>query len=175
MKCVVTGGCGFLGSRFVKRLLEDGNEVIVYDNLSSGQSKNLEPFKDNKNYSFIKGGITDKNSLSKVLTKGVNIVFHMSAIVGVKEYCKDPLKVVDVNVIGTRNVLEFAAKNNIKWFIEKFSISFDITTTLPFLALSIEYNAKNETTITKVLMLPTITKNFSGLISFCPVVATIAA
>ena len=114
MKCVVTGGSGFLGSRFVKRLIEDGNEVVVYDNLSSGQSKNLDSFKENKNFSFIKADVTDKNSVSSVLTKDVDIVFHLSAIVGVKGYIKDPLKVVDVNVIGTRNVLEFAVKNNIK-------------------------------------------------------------
>ena len=114
MKYLITGGSGFLGSRFVKRLLEEGNEVTVYDNLSTGQAKNLESFRDNKNFDFIKGDITDKDSLKKAMTTGIDVVFHMSAIVGVKEYCKNPLKVVDVNVIGTRNVLEFALKNEIK-------------------------------------------------------------
>ncbi|HLC60543.1 MAG TPA: SDR family NAD(P)-dependent oxidoreductase [Candidatus Nanoarchaeia archaeon] len=114
MKCVVTGGCGFLGSRFVRRLLDEGNKVIVFDNLSSGQAKNLDEVKENNNYSFVKGDITNKISLANVLTKDADMVFHLSAIVGVKEYCKDPLKVVDVNVIGTRNVLELSLKNNIK-------------------------------------------------------------
>ena len=114
MRYLITGGSGFLGSRFVKRLLEEGNEVTVYDNLSTGQSKNLEPFKGNKSYSFVKGDIRDKESLRKAMTKDIDAVFHMSAIVGVKEYCKDPLKVVDVNVVGTRNVLEFALENEMK-------------------------------------------------------------
>lgn len=114
MKYLITGGSGFLGSRFVKILLEEGNEVTVYDNLSTGQSKNLEPFKDNRNFKFVKGDITNKDSLKKIMTKDNDVIFHMSAIVGVKEYCKDTLKVVDVNVMGTRNVLELALKNEIK-------------------------------------------------------------
>ncbi len=114
MRYLITGGSGFLGGRFVKRLLEEGNEVTVYDNLSTGQSNNLGPFKDNKDYSFAKGDIRDKESLRKAMTKDIDAVLHMSAIVGVKEYCKDPLNVVDVNVVGTRNVLEFALENEMK-------------------------------------------------------------
>lgn len=114
MRYLITGGSGFLGSRFVKILLEEGNEVTVYDNLSTGKSKNLEPLKDNKNFKFVKGDITDKDSLKKIMTKDTDVILHMSAIVGVREYCKDPLNVVDVNVMGTRNVLELALKNEIK-------------------------------------------------------------
>src|SRR3989344_5430494 len=113
MKYLITGGSGFLGSQFVRRLLEEGNEVAVYDNLSTGHSKNLEPYRKNKNYSFVKGDITDKGSLKNAMAN-IDMVYHLSAIVGVKEYCRDPLKVVDVNVIGTRNVLELSLKNNIK-------------------------------------------------------------
>lgn len=113
MRYLITGGSGFLGSRFVARLLEEGNKVVVYDNLSTGYSKNLEPFRKNRNYNFVKGDITDKGSLKKAMA-GIDMVYHLSAIVGVKEYCRDPLKVVDVNVIGTRNVLELALKNEIK-------------------------------------------------------------
>lgn len=114
MKYLITGGSGFLGSRFVRKLLEEGNEVTVYDNLSTGNSRNLNPFKDKKNFKFIKGDITNKDSLKKVMAKDVDAVLHMSAIVGVKEYCKNPLRLIDVNVIGTRNVLEFALENEIK-------------------------------------------------------------
>ncbi len=114
MKYLVTGGSGFVGSHLVNKLLEQDNQVIVFDNLSSGQAKNLQEFEKNKNYKFIKGDVTNKDSLKEVMTKDIDTVYHLSAVVGVKQYCKDPLKVVDVNVIGTKNVLELALKNEIK-------------------------------------------------------------
>ena len=132
MRYLITGGSGFLGSRFVKKLLDEGNEVTAYDNLSTGRSKNLEHFKDNRNFKFVKGDITDKDSLKKIMTKGIDAVFHMSAIVGVKEYCKDPLKVVDVNVIGTRNVLEFALKNEINVLFASTSEIFGKNSNVPW-------------------------------------------
>ncbi len=113
-KYVITGGSGFLGSRFVKKLLDAGHRVVVYDNLSSGQARNLVPFKGNPRFRFVKGDITDITALKKVLAKDVDAIFHLSAIVGVKAYCKDPLKVVEVNVVGTKNVLELALKHNTK-------------------------------------------------------------
>lgn len=131
MKCLITGGSGFLGSRFVASLLEEGNQVVVYDNLSTGQSKNLEPFRKNRNYRFVKGDITDKNSLKKTMSN-IDIVYHLSAIVGVKEYCRDPLKVVDVNVIGTKNLLELALKNKIKVLFASTSEIFGKNPKIPW-------------------------------------------
>ncbi|MDO8516330.1 MAG: SDR family NAD(P)-dependent oxidoreductase [bacterium] len=123
MRYVITGGSGFIGSKIAARLLKEGNEVVVFDNLSSGQSKNLEPFKDDKNLKFVQGDVTDKSALEQVLEKGVNTVFHLSAVVGIKNYM-NPLRVVDVNVIGTRNVLELALKNNIKVLLTSTSEVF---------------------------------------------------
>lgn len=114
MKYLITGGSGFIGSHIVKKLLEEGNEVAVFDNLSSGKAKNLQEFENNSNYSFIKGDVTNKDSLKSAMVKNIDVVYHLSAIVGVNQYCMDPLKVVDVNIIGTRNMLELAVKNNIK-------------------------------------------------------------
>ena len=131
MKYLITGGSGFLGSQFVRRLLEEGNEVAVYDNLSTGYSKNLEPYRKNKNYSFVKGDITDKGSLKNAMAN-IDMVYHLSAIVGVKEYCRDPLKVVDVNVIGTRNVLELALKNEIKVLFASTSEIFGKNPDIPW-------------------------------------------
>ncbi len=111
---VITGGSGFLGSRFVQRLLEDGHTVTVFDNLSTGHSQNLAPFAAHPKFRFVNGDITDMQSLRRVLGKGVDAVFHLSAVVGVKAYCSDPLRVVDVNVLGTRNVLTCALAHKIK-------------------------------------------------------------
>jgi len=132
MKCLVTGGNGFIGSHLVKRLLNQDDEVIVFDNLSSGNSKNLEGFENNKNYMFVKGDVTDKESVKKAITNDIDIIYHLSAIVGVKEYCKDPLKVTDVNVIGTRNMLELAVKNEIKFVFTSTSEVFGKNANTPW-------------------------------------------
>ena len=113
-KIVVTGGSGFIGANLVKKLLENPeNEIVVFDNTSQDQF-NLNEFKNQKNYSFIQGDITNLDSLKSVLTKDVDQVYHLAAIVGIKHYIKSPLKLIDVNVLGTKNVLELASKNEIK-------------------------------------------------------------
>jgi len=111
---VVTGGCGFIGSHLVGKILMQGNKVTVFDKISENQAINLEPYKNNKNLTLIQGDIRDKEALKKVFTKDVQKVFHLSAVVGVKNYCADPLSVIDINVGGTRNILELAQKNEIK-------------------------------------------------------------
>ena len=113
-KIVVTGGSGFIGANLVQKLLENPeNEIVVFDNTSQDQF-NLNEFKNQKNYSFIQGDITNLDSLKSVLTKDVDQVYHLAAIVGIKHYIKSPLKLIDVNVLGTKNVLELASKNEIK-------------------------------------------------------------
>lgn len=114
MKYVITGGGGFIGSHITKQLLDEGHEVVVFDAIPVDKLHRLEPFKSNLRFSFVQGDVTDKAALGKVLTRDVHTIFHLSAIVGIKHYIADPLKVVDVNVLGTRNVLEHAAKNGIK-------------------------------------------------------------
>lgn len=108
---VVTGGCGFIGSHLVEKMLIQGNKVTVFDKICKNQAINFE---NSKNLTIIQGDIRDKEALKKVLTKDVQKVFHLSAVVGVKNYCADPLGVIDINVGGTRNVLELAQKNEIK-------------------------------------------------------------
>ena len=113
-KIVVTGGSGFIGANLIQKLLENPeNEIVVFDNTSPDQF-NLNEFKNQKNYSFIQGDITNLDSLKSVLTKDVDQVYHLAAIVGIKHYIKSPLKLIDVNVLGTKNVLELASKNEIK-------------------------------------------------------------
>jgi len=111
---VVTGGTGFIGSHLTEKLLSLGNRVIIFDKSSSHQSRNLEHVKNHKNVKFIQGDIRDKKTLKTAITKDVHKIFHLSAIVGVKNYCADPLGVIDINVCGTRNILELAKKHNIK-------------------------------------------------------------
>ena len=62
-KILITGGAGFIGSHIVDRMLDEGSEVTVFDDLSSGQSENLTQCVDNEDFHFLKGDVRDWNSL----------------------------------------------------------------------------------------------------------------
>jgi UDP-glucose 4-epimerase len=112
-KILVTGGAGFIGSNLVPNLLEKGYAVVVLDNLTSGKLENLNTHTDHKNFSFIKGDIRDPAALREVMS-GVYAVAHLAALIDVAASVKDPALTHEVNVTGTFNVLQEAAKSGVK-------------------------------------------------------------
>lgn len=110
MKYLVTGGAGFIGSHLVDKLLKNNNKVVVYDNFSTGKSKNL---KHHPNLQVINGDIRDILALKKA-SYDVDGIFHLAAVVLVQYSIDNPLLTEDVNCIGTLNVLQIAKTNNIK-------------------------------------------------------------
>ena len=109
MKALVTGGSGFIGSNVSKMLLSKGIDVVVYDNLSSGNYDNIR----NLNVQFIKGDILDKDAIKDVC-KGVDLVFHLAASVGRQRSIDHPQLDSEINLIGTINVLEGMRANGVK-------------------------------------------------------------
>ncbi|GAV23962.1 SDR family oxidoreductase [Carboxydothermus pertinax] len=110
-KFLVTGGAGFIGSHIVERLVRDGAEVIVLDDLSSGKEENLSEVLDK--ITFIKGNIRDLDLLRKI-TEDVDYILHEAAMASVPASIDDPLKCHEVNVTGTINVLLSAKENGVK-------------------------------------------------------------
>jgi len=104
MKTVVTGGAGFIGSNLVGVLLEEGHEVIVIDNLSTGKRENIANLQDNAHFEFVKGSITDLSLLKQVF-EDVDCVFHQAAIPSVQRSVENPQATNEANVNGTLNVL----------------------------------------------------------------------
>src|SRR5215813_5341690 len=102
---VVTGGYGLIGSHLVSALLDRGDSVTVFDVAKNTRDTSID-FDRHPNFRFVQGDVTDIGALEKALTPDVDTVFHLAAVVGVDNYMKDPLRVLDVNVAGTRNVLE---------------------------------------------------------------------
>jgi UDP-glucose 4-epimerase len=123
MKILVTGGAGFIGSNLVDELVKQKHQVIVLDNLSTGQKKNL-----NKCFGkirFINIDISsEKNTLKlEKELKGVDIVFHLAGLADIVPSIENPNSYLKVNVTGTLNILNAAKKNNIKKFIYAASAS----------------------------------------------------
>ena len=130
-KILVTGGAGFIGSHIVDRLLKEGFEVTVIDNLSTGRRENIAHHQNRKNFQLVKGDIRN-TALVKNVVEDVDAVFHEAALVSVPRSVENPLLANEVNVSGTLNVLKTSADANVKRFIHASSSSvYGETETLP--------------------------------------------
>ena len=109
MKAIVTGASGFVGSHLTERLLADGHDVLGMD---VGLGPNLAAVEGHPRLSFAQGDIRDAGYVARHLGADAGVVFHLAAMVGVTNYLQSPLEVLDVNVMGTRNVLEAASDHD---------------------------------------------------------------
>ena len=114
MKCLVTGGAGFVGSHLVDKLVELGHKVTVIDNLNTGRLENLS--KSIKQIKFIKADIS-KQGKWKNGFKNIDIVFHLAAIADIVPSINKPELYFNTNVKGTLNILENSKKSKVKKFI----------------------------------------------------------
>lgn len=114
MNILVTGGAGFIGRWVVKKLLFDGHKVTALDDLSNGRLMNIEEFRDNPDFLFIKGDIKNREALSKVFAGGFDLVYHLAASINVQDSIDDPRTTYDNDVTGTFNVLEECRQQGIK-------------------------------------------------------------
>ncbi len=113
MKAFVTGGAGFIGSNLCDKLLSLGNDVVVYDNFSTGQQMFIEHNLNNPRYQLIKADVLDMKKLNKAM-KGCDFVFHFQANADVRGGINNTRIDLEQNIIGTYNVLESARLNSIK-------------------------------------------------------------
>jgi UDP-glucose 4-epimerase len=109
MKVLVTGGAGYIGSHLVDHLLSRGDEVFAIDNLSTGNIANIQPYIGQDHFHFLNDTILNENVLD-LLVSQVDLVYHLAAIVGVKNVVADPLAAIKTNVTGTEVVLNAAFK-----------------------------------------------------------------
>ncbi len=107
-KAVVTGGAGFIGSNLAEELANMGYEVVILDNLSTGNINNLSNLLKKGHVKFVKGSVTDFEMLKSIF-KDADYVFHHAAIPSVSASIEEPAQTNEVNVLGTLNVL-LAAK-----------------------------------------------------------------
>ena len=119
---LVTGGAGFIGSNLCEALLKKGHKVRCLDDLSTGKKENTEIFKDDPNYTFIKGDIKDLDTCMKAC-EGVSYVMHEAAWGSVPRSIEMPLFYEENNIRGTLNMMEAARQNKVKRFVYASSSS----------------------------------------------------
>jgi len=120
MRALVTGGAGFIGSNLVDRLIEDGHDVVIIDDLSTGKKENVNP---KASFSQMDISIRTAPPYLVNLMKGVDVVFHTAAKARVQPSIDDPISFNEVNVTGILNVLKACVDNGVKRFVYSSSSS----------------------------------------------------
>ncbi|MBF0225679.1 MAG: GDP-mannose 4,6-dehydratase [Desulfobacterales bacterium] len=124
MKILITGGAGFIGSHLAELYLENGHDVYIIDNLSTGSLNNIKSFQLNdkfRNHLFVYiDTIFNKKKMTELIRK-CDFIFHLAAAVGVEYILKHPLESINTNIQGTQIVLELCSKFNKKVLITSSS------------------------------------------------------
>ena len=104
MRCLVTGGAGFLGSHLCERLLNDGHEVICLDNYFTGRMANVAHLRDNRNFELIRHDVTEPILLE------VDRIFNLACPASPIHYQFNPVKTIKTSVMGAINMLGLAKR-----------------------------------------------------------------
>ena len=131
MNILITGGAGFIGSHLAERLVELGNHVVVLDDLSNGRTDYIQHLQNSPQFQFVNGSVLDA-SLLKPLIEQCDVIYHLAAVLGVKNTVQDPLKVIEGNIDGTRQILSLAHAHRKKVIFASTSEVYGKNNQLPF-------------------------------------------
>jgi len=131
LRILVTGGAGYIGSHLVDRMMSEGHEVSVVDNLFTGKIDNIAQHLGNERFHFVNDSILNEDLMERLISR-VELVYHLAATVGVKHVVQDPLSGVLTNVQGTEIVLKYAFKYWRRVLLASTSEIYGKTTNFPF-------------------------------------------
>ena len=117
MNIVITGGSGFVGSYLCERLINDGHNLIVIDNLLTGSRENIRDLMDNENFSFIEHDVQNHIEIENK----VDYVLHFASAASPKAYTEHPVNTLKAGSIGTLNTLGLAKKHNSQYLLASTS------------------------------------------------------
>jgi UDP-glucose 4-epimerase len=131
MRALITGGAGFVGSHLADRLLSQGHEVFILDNLSTGSMDNIVHLKEHPGFHYTIDDVTNEGVLAELIDRA-DVVFHLAAAVGVKLIVEAPVHTIQTNVHGTEVVLKHANKKKKLVVIASTSEVYGKSTDVPF-------------------------------------------
>jgi UDP-glucose 4-epimerase len=120
MKVLITGGAGFIGSHLIERLLNDGDEVKIIDDLSTGSMENINHLKDNEKLDIIIDSVMNEKLMDELISWSDH-VYHLAAAVGVRLIIEQPIRTIETNVQGTEIILKLTSRYNKKVLIASTS------------------------------------------------------
>ena len=122
IKCLVTGGAGFIGSHLTELLISKGHQVLAVDNLSVGKTKNFTNVEKSPNFKFIELDVSDYHALSKAFVD-IDWVFHLAALADIVPSIDNPEAYFQANVVGTFNIAKLSKENHVKRLVYAASSS----------------------------------------------------
>ena len=131
MRALITGGAGFIGSHLAEALLNEGHEVDIIDNLSTGSIRNVGHLKSNPRFKYTIDTLTNEPLLAELIDRN-DVIFHFAAAVGVKLIVEEPVHTIETNVHGTEVVLKHANKKKKKVVIASTSEVYGKSADVPF-------------------------------------------
>ena len=131
MRALITGGAGFIGSHLAEALLNEGHEVDIIDNLSTGSIRNVGHLKSNPRFKYTVDTVTNEPLLAELIDRN-DVIFHFAAAVGVKLIVEQPVHTIETNVHGTEVVLKHANKKKKKVIIASTSEVYGKSLDVPF-------------------------------------------
>ena len=131
MKILITGGAGFIGSHLADKLLAEGHEVVVIDDLSTGRYSNIEHLEDNSNFKTIIDTVLHA-SLMEQLIRESDRVYHMASAVGVRLIMEQPVKTIETIFHGTDVILKYCSRYRKRVLIPSTSEVYGKGVSVPF-------------------------------------------
>ncbi len=131
MKVLVTGGAGFIGSHLAERLLKEGHEVVVIDDLSTGCLQNIAAVMDHPRFQFVLDSIRNPETMH-LLIRECSQVYHLAAAVGVQLIVDEPVHTIETNIHGTEVVLSVANKFRRRVLLASTSEVYGKSDVVPF-------------------------------------------
>lgn len=128
---LITGGAGFIGSHLSEHLLNDGHQVFVIDNLSTGRIENIAHLRTNEDFQFARANVNEAVVLDRMAAQ-VDVIIHLAAAVGVQLVVEHPVHTIETNVMGTEAVLKAALRYGTRVLIASTSEVYGKGARIPF-------------------------------------------
>jgi len=113
-KVMVTGASGLIGSHLIEKLLNLGYIVYGLDVVELKTNNNLKEIKRNQNFKYFKGDVRSLHDINSFFQTDASVLYHLASVVGVNKYMEDPMSLIDIGILGTRNLIDKCYKHNVR-------------------------------------------------------------
>ncbi|MGA2266498.1 MAG: GDP-mannose 4,6-dehydratase [Phycisphaerae bacterium] len=131
MNVLITGGAGFIGSHLAEAMVQDGANVVVVDDLSTGSLDNIRSLLGRRDFQFVRENVRNASTMAALVDR-CDVVFHLAAAVGVQLIVDRPVHTIETNIHGSEVILDLANKFGRKVVIASTSEVYGKSTKVPF-------------------------------------------